>query len=64
MIRVIFKDGTIRDDFADHRPGGSWHAKVKYEGAFVIVIDAWGNTYAFPSADVKEVQNKDDSRGW
>jgi hypothetical protein len=54
-VEIIFKDGTTREWDHGSRPGGSYDNSVRYEGAFVIVRDAWEKTTAFPVQDVKEV---------
>ena len=46
------------------RPGGSYINRVSYEGAFVIVTDVWGNKTAIPAADVEEVYQPTNDRGW
>ena len=62
-IRIIFKDGSVREFKHEGRAGGSYTKSVKYEGAFVIVTDEWYNQYAFPSDDVREIQQQSDCRG-
>lgn len=49
------KDGTVKHFPHEIRPGGSWTNTVRYEGAFVIVSDVWGNETAIPAVDVVEV---------
>lgn len=61
-VEVIFKDGTKREWDHGNRPGGSYDNSVRYEGAFVIVKDAWDATSAFPAEDVREVITKQRSR--
>lgn len=54
-IVVKFRDGSIRPFPEENRGGGSYQNSVKYEGAFVVVTDVWGNTKAFPADLVAEV---------
>jgi len=61
---IKFKDGTERRFEDRGAPGGSYNQRIKYEGVFVIVIDAYDNTYAFPSADVAEVQTQPERGRW
>lgn len=57
-IFITMKDGTKKDFRHEGRPGGSWTKTIRYEGAFVIVKDEYGNETAIPAADVAEVQVK------
>lgn len=61
-VSVKFKDGTTREFKEVGRSGGSYCLSVRYEGAFVVIIDEWGNRTAFPAADVLEVKER--SRSW
>jgi hypothetical protein len=54
-IEITMKDGTKHTFNHEGRPGGSYTKAVKYEGAFVIVVDEWGSQTAFPAADVASV---------
>jgi hypothetical protein len=63
-IVITLKDGTVKDFPNQSRPGGSWTNSVRYEGAFVIVKDVWGKETAYPAADVKQVENTPEVRGW
>lgn len=63
-ISILFKDGTKREFPDIGRPGGSWTNEVKYEGAFVVVTDEYGKTYAFPKDDVKEVNTSPSRHYW
>jgi hypothetical protein len=55
-VEVVMKEGATKVFRAAGRAGGSYSLSVRYEGAFVIVTDEWGNTVAIPAADVKEVR--------
>lgn len=62
-ITITLKDGTVKRFPHEGRPGGSYTKTVRYEGAFVIVVDEWGTETAYPAADVREVRS-DPHRGW
>ncbi len=61
-VKVTLKDGTVRK-FSESRSGGSYSNSVRYEAAFAIVTDVWGNEYGFPAADVAEVNRTPERRG-
>lgn len=50
------KDGTVREFKECGRAGGSWTQSIKYEGAFAIVVDEWGNQTAIPASDIEEIK--------
>ena len=54
-ISIKFRDGTSREFAHRGRAGGSYTIRVRYEGAWVVVEDEWGQTTAFPSETVAEV---------
>lgn len=54
-VTVTLKSGEVRVYEDGTRPGGSYSNVVRYEGAFVIVEDQWGERTAFPAADVVQV---------
>lgn len=54
-ITVKMKDGTVRDFQHTGRAGGSWTKEIKYEGAFAVITDEWGQQTAIPAADIAEV---------
>lgn len=62
-VEIKFKDGTVRKFDHEGRAGGSWTKKVRYEGAFVIVEDEWGNEIGSPADSVAEVKMTP-HRGW
>lgn len=62
-IKIKMKDGSIRRFDHEGRPGGSYTKTIKYEGAFAVVTDEWGNQTAVPAADIAEVQ-VDPGRGY
>lgn len=55
-IKITMKDGKVREFKHKPRPGGSYNLKIKYEGAFAIIIDEYSNHTAIPAADIAEVQ--------
>lgn len=55
-IKIAMKNGVVHDFPHQGRAGGSYTKSVRYEGAFVIVIDEWGATTAYPAQDVAEVK--------
>ena len=59
-ISVRMKDGTVREFPHRGRAGGSYTKRVRYEAAFVVVIDEYGQETAFPAADVAEVKTAED----
>lgn len=56
-IKIVLKDGTVKDFPHAGRAGGSYTKHVRYEGAFVVVTDEYYREVAFPAADVSEVQS-------
>lgn len=63
-VRIVMKNGEKKIFTEKTRPGGSYINRVSYEGAFVIVTDVWGNKTAIPAADVEEVYQPTNDRGW
>ena len=62
-VTIKFKDGSERRFEDRGAPGGSYSQSVRYEGAFVVVKDAYDNETAFPAADVAEI-TKAGGRRW
>lgn len=62
-ISVEMKDGTTREFPHQGRAGGSYTKHIRYEGAFAIIGDEWGNEVAIPVGDIKEVKVNRDG-GW
>ncbi len=56
-IRIEFMDGTVKEFKHEGRAGGTYTKSVTYAGEFVVVMDEWGATTAFPSAVVREVKS-------
>lgn len=54
-ITIKMKDGSERKFKHEGRPGGSYTKKLKFEGAFAVVEDEYGNRTAIPAADIVEV---------
>ncbi len=54
-VIVKFKDKPSKT-FENDRPGGSWEPTVAYEDGFVVVTDVWGSQFAYPAADILEVE--------
>ena len=52
------KDGTKREFNHRGRAGGSYTIHLKYEGAFAVVVDEWGNQTAIPAADISEIHTE------
>lgn len=63
-IKIKFKDGTSREFKEVGRAGGSYTISIKYEGNFAIVVDEYGGTTAFPSADITEINTAPYNRSW
>ena len=57
-VKVIMKNGEVKDFTHEGRSGGSYTKSVRYEGQFVIIKDEWSNETAIPAHDVKEVITK------
>lgn len=55
-ITVVMKDGKKREFPHVGRAGGSWTKSVRYEGAFAVIVDEWGNEVAIPASDIREVK--------
>lgn len=62
-VTVKLKNGETREFVERGRPGGSYYVSVRYEAAFVIIKDEWGEETAFPASDVAEVKHHADTRG-
>ena len=62
--KITMKDGTVHNFESHPRPGGSYSNRIEYRDAFVVHIDEWGNTEAFPAQDVAKVETFSDSRGF
>ena len=55
-VIVTMKDGTKRE-FKDYgRSGGSYSQQIRYETAFLVIVDAYGEQTAIPVADIKEAR--------
>lgn len=54
-IIILLKDGTQEDFQHKPRPGGSYSLSIRYEAAFVVVVDEWGQETAIPVVDVARV---------
>lgn len=63
-VKIIMRDGTVRDFPHVGRAGGSYTKRVTYEGAFVIVTDEWDKAFAFPASEVREVQETSERGHW
>ncbi len=57
-IKIIMKDGTVKDFPHEGRPGGSYTKKIRYEGCFAVVVDEWMDEIAIPAADIAEIRTK------
>lgn len=55
-VKIFLKSGEVKDFPHEGRAGGSWTKAVRYEGAFVIVKDEWGNETAYPVNEVEHVE--------
>lgn len=62
-IKITKKDGSIERFQHRGRAGGSYSISLRYEGGFVIVENEWGDTTAFPAADIEKVETAQE-RGW
>jgi len=62
-VKVIMKNGEAHEFKHKGRAGGSYGILVRYEGAFVIISDEWGNESSFPAQDVGKVE-KTQLRHW
>lgn len=63
-VHITFKDGEKKTMTDRGRSGGSYCQTVRYEGAFVIIKDAYGEQTAYPAADIKELRIESTERGW
>lgn len=54
-ITIKMKDGSIREFKHRGRPGGSYTKHIKFDGAFAVIEDEWGERTAIPAADIAEV---------
>ena len=55
-ITITFKHVTDQKVFRHKpRPGGSYSLRIKYEGAFAVVVDEWGTEYAYPAEEIFEI---------
>lgn len=61
-VRITMKDGTINDHKHRGRAGGSYTKSVRYEGAFVVVVDEYRAETAYPASDVAKVEKYDVER--
>lgn len=57
-VTITMKDGSVREFKESGRAGGSWSQSLKYEGAFAIVVNEWGDQTAIPVADIAEVKTQ------
>ena len=55
LIEITLKDGQVHRFRHESRAGGSYTKTVEYQDAFVVVVDEWGHSMAFPAADVSTV---------
>lgn len=55
-VEIKLKSGITKKFPEGSRAGGSWSQQLKYEGAFAIVIDVWGNQTAIPAEDIEEIK--------
>lgn len=61
-IKIIFKDGGVREFKHEGRAGGSYTKTLKLEGGFAVVTDEWGKRTAFPSESIQEVVEEPERR--
>lgn len=62
-IKITMKDGTVKRFEHRGRVGGSYTIGIRYEGNFAIVEDEWGDTKAFPAADIAQIETQE-FRSW
>lgn len=56
-IEIKMRDGTVREFKHEGRLDDSDYTKlIRYEGAFTIITDEWGNETAIPALDIVEVK--------
>ena len=61
-IIVKMKNGTEKRFDHKGRPGGSFSIRLKYEGAFAIIIDEYENQTVIPAQDILEIKTESFSR--
>ena len=63
-IRVTMKDGKVKTFKDEGAPGGSYSNCLKYEGAFAVIEDPYGNVTAIPVADIENIYHESSRRGF
>lgn len=59
LIKIEFKDGTVKEFKHEGRAGGSWTKTLKTEPGWVIVRGEYGETWQYPSDTVKSVETRE-----
>lgn len=55
-ITVTRTDGTKTEFPDERRPGGSYRNKLRAEGGFLVITDAWDNETWIPSDQITDVK--------
>lgn len=55
-IYIKMKNGSTKEFKHEGRAGGSYTKRIKYEGAFAIVVDEWDNETAIPVEMIEEIK--------
>lgn len=63
-IKIIMRDGTVKDFPHVGRNGGSYTKEIEYKSAMTIVIDEWGKRTAIPNDLIAEVQTTPHRPSW
>ena len=59
MIRIEFKDETIKEWRHENRAGGSWTKTLTLENGWATVTNEYGDTETFPREDIRCIETKE-----
>ncbi len=59
LIRIEFRDGTIREFKHEGRAGGSWTKTIEFKDGWATVTDEYGNRFTYPESTIRSVETKE-----
>ena len=55
-IKIIMKDGAVKEFRHEGRAGGSYTKRLTIEGAFAVVTDEWYKKIFIPANDIARIE--------
>ncbi len=57
-IKIIMKDGSVREFLHEGRVGGSYSKSLKLENGFAVITDEWYKKTVIPASDIAEIEER------